>query len=149
MKKLVLEYWTPAVLWLVMMYFFSTDMMSSGETSQFIVPMLTFFFPGLSPAQINLWHGVIRKLAHVTEYFILASLLYRCLTFDHPNRINAKLRTIIFITLAALIDELHQSFTASRTASIVDVGYDCLGGVWALWLITMYELRRLRPRSIL
>ena len=149
MIKLVVEYWTPAIIWLAMMYLFSTDMMSSGETSRFVVPMLTFFFPALSPAQIDLWHGVIRKLAHVTEYFILASLLYRSLTFEHPNRMTAKLRTMTFIVLAALMDELHQSFTASRTASLLDVGYDCLGGVWALWLITMYEVRRLRPRSVL
>ena len=123
--------------------------MSSNETSRFIVPALTFFFPGLSPAEIDLWHGVIRKFAHVSEYFILSVFVYRAMIHEHPDPIDAKLRSIAFIVLAALLDELHQSFTASRTASIVDVGYDCLGAVWALWLITTYEFRRLRPHSVL
>jgi VanZ family protein len=148
-KRLVVEYWTPVIVWLLIMYTFSTDMMSSGETSRFIVPVLTFIFPGISPTEVTVWHGVIRKLAHVTEYFILASLVYRSLKFENPDLIDTRLRTITFILLAALLDEFHQSFTASRQASIVDVGYDCLGGVWALWFITTYEFRRLRPRSFL
>ena len=149
MKRLAFEYWAPILVWLLSMYLFSTDMMSSSETSRFIVPVLTFFFPSLTPAEITFWHAVIRKLGHVAEYFILAGLVYRGLKFENPDLINAKLRTITFIALAALLDEFHQSFTAFRTASIVDVGYDCLGAVWALWLITTYEFRRLRPRSVL
>jgi VanZ family protein len=137
------------LVWLFTMYMFSTDMMSSSETSRFIVPLLTFVFPGLSPAEIQLWHGVIRKFAHITEYFILAVFVYRSMKYEHPDLLDAILRSIAFIVLAALMDELHQSFTPSRTASIVDVGYDCLGGVWALWLITAYEGRRLRPHPVL
>lgn len=149
MKTLIVEYWTPIIVWLLAIFFFSTDVMSSSETSLFVVPVLTFFFPGLSPGEINLWHGVIRKFAHVTEYFILAVFVYRAMIHEHPDPIDAKVRTIAFIVLVALLDELHQRFTASRTASIVDVGYDCLGGVWALWLITTYESRRLRPHPVL
>ena len=149
MHILIVEYWTPLVVWLLMMFFFSTDLMSSSETSKFIVPILTFFFPGLSPSEVTVWHEVIRKLAHIAEYFILAVLVYRSLKYEHPDLINAKLRAIAFVVLVALLDELHQSFTAFRNASIVDVGYDCLGGVWALWVSTTYEARRLRPHSVL
>jgi VanZ family protein len=146
---LVFEYWTPLLVWLLAMFFFSTDMMSSSETSKVIVPILTFLFPGLSPGEITLWHGVIRKLAHIAEYFILAVLVHRSLKYEHPDLIDAKMRAIAFVALVALLDEFHQSFTAYREASIVDVGYDCLGGVWALWVITAYEARRLRPHSVL
>jgi VanZ family protein len=148
-KKLALEYWIPIVIWLFSMYLFSTDMMSSSETSRFIVPFLKFFLRGVSPEGIDFWHAVIRKLAHVTEYFILAILVYRALKFDGFGPVGGRLRTIVFVVLAALFDEFHQSFVASRTATIVDVGYDCLGGVWALWVIAFYEFRRLRPYSLL
>jgi VanZ family protein len=148
-KKLALEYWIPIIIWLFSMYLFSTDMMSSSETSRFIVPLLKFFLRGVSPAGIDFWHAVIRKLAHVTEYFILAILVYRALKFDGFGPVGGRLRTIVFVVLAALFDEFHQSFVASRTATIVDVGYDCLGGVWALWVIAFYEFRRLRPYSLL
>jgi VanZ family protein len=148
-KSPSVEYWAPAVVWLVVMFAFSTDMMSSQETSRFIVPILTFFFPSFSPEEITLWHGVIRKFAHIAEYFLLACLVYRTIRFKYPDLLGSKLRTIAFVTIAALLDEYHQSLTVSRTASIIDVGYDCLGAVWALWLITSYESRRLRPHSVL
>ena len=149
MKKLIVEYWTPLLIWLAAMFFFGTDFMSSGETSRFIVPVLTFIFPALSPGEISLWHGVVRKFAHIAEYFILAMLLYRSLKFENRDPVDARLRTIVFVVLVALTDELHQGFTASRTSSLVDMGYDGLGGVWALWLITTYEGRYLRPHPVL
>ena len=149
MKTLVLEYWTPLLLWLIAIFSFSTDAFSAGETSRFIVPILTFFFPGFSPAEIDLCHTVIRKFSHIAEYFILAVFVYRSLKYDQQDFVAPKLGAAAFVLLAALADEFHQSFTASRGASIVDVGYDCLGGVWALWLITAYEGRRVRSHSVL
>ena len=149
MTRLILEYWAPLLLWLITIFSFSTDAFSSGETSKIIVPILTFLFPHLSAHEIDVWHTVIRKCDHVTEYFILAVLAYRTIQLDRPNLRGAKLWTVVFVLLAALSDELHQLFTASRSASIIDVGYDCLGAVWALWLIRPYETRRLRSHSIL
>jgi VanZ family protein len=146
---LILEYWVPLLAWLITIFFFSTDAFSSGETSKIIVPILTFFFPHLSAHEINAWHDVIRKCAHIAEYFILAVLAYRTIRLDRPDLRRAKLKTAIFVLLAALLDEFHQRFTHSRGASIIDVGYDCLGAVSALLLITTYETGRLRSRSVL
>ncbi|MBI2150643.1 MAG: VanZ family protein [Acidobacteria bacterium] len=149
MKRLVLEYWTPLVVWLVAIFLFSTDTFSSAETSRIIVPFLKFLFPGLSPDDLQTWHGVLRKIAHVAAYFILAVFAYRSLKYGQSDLVQPKVRAMVFVASAALLDEFHQGFTVSRGASIVDVGYDCLGAVWALWLITAYETRRLRPYSVL
>ena len=143
------EYWSPLVVWVLTIFLFSTDNFSSGETSQFIGPFLAFLFPGLSPQQIDIFHAVIRKLAHVTAYFILALLAYRTLRHEQRDLLDAKVWTGVLVLLTALSDEYHQSLTLTRGASIVDVGYDCLGGLWALWLISTYETRRLRSHSIL
>jgi len=148
-KKLALEYWAPLLVWILIIFVFSTDFFSSTETSKIIVPTLTLFFPSLTLQELNLWHGVIRKLGHITEYFILALFTYRSIRYEQPDLAQAKLMTIMFIALAAGFDEIHQRFTAFRTPSPVDVGYDCLGAVCALWLITTYETWRLRTRSVL
>lgn len=137
------------LVWLIVMFLFSTDAFSSNETSKIIVPILKFFFPGLSAAQLDIGHAVIRKLAHITEYFILTIFTYRSIRLDQPDLAQAKLKTITFVVLAASFDEIHQVFTAFRGPSPVDVGYDCLGAVWALWLITTYESWRLRSHSVL
>jgi VanZ family protein len=148
-KKLAVEYWAPLLVWILVIYVFSTDIFSSSETSKIIVPILRFFFPHLAPQELNLWHGVIRKLAHITEYFILALFTYRSIRHEEPDLVQAKLMTIAFVALAASFDELHQKFTAFRTPSPVDVAYDCFGAVCALALITTYETWRLRTRSLL
>src|SRR5207253_589003 len=148
-KRLIVEYWTPLFVWLIVIFFFSTDAFGSGQTSRIIIPLLTFFFPGLSPHELDLWHGVIRKFGHITEYFILAVFTYRSLKHEQPDLVQAKLRTIAFVVFAAMLDELHQRFTAFRGPSLIDVGYDCLGAVSALWLITTYETWRLRSHTIL
>ena len=143
------DYWLPLVVWLVSIFLFSTESFSAGETSHFIVPFLTFLFPTWSPQQLDLGHAVIRKLAHITVYFILALLSYRTLRYEKRDLLDAKVWTGALVLLAALSDEFHQSLTLTREASIVDVGYDCLGALWALWLISTYETRRLRSHSIL
>jgi VanZ family protein len=148
-KRLVIEYWTPIVLWLVVIFFFSTDAFASSHTSRIIVPLLKFSFPSLSESQLDFWHLVIRKFGHISEYFVLAGFTYRSLKQEQPDLSEAKLRTLLIVALAAAVDELHQRSTLFRSASVVDVGYDCLGAVWALWLITAYEARRLRTHSIL
>ena len=161
MRSRFFEYQLPVVLWLLLIYSLSTDAFSTVETSRFIVPALRYVFPALSYEQMEFWHLVIRKLAHMTEYAILAVLAYRCFKNGQidakrkrdsaqPQELgDSRIRTIGFVLMAALMDEWHQGFTAFRGASIVDVGYDCLGGVCALGLIGLYETWRLRSHSIL
>src|ERR1051325_8540035 len=100
-----LEYQLPVLLSLLMMFFFSTDAFSAGETSKFIVPALTFLFPGISPPQIDFWHVVIRKSGHITEYCILSLLAYRCFASEQANPVYSRARTITFILMAASLDE--------------------------------------------
>ena len=143
------EYQLPILMWLVITFIFSTDAFSANETSRIIDPVLSYLFPTFSFQQIHFWHLAIRKCGHITEYFILALLAYRYLRYEEADLIETRVKTIAFILVAALLDEWHQWFTAYRGPSIVDVGYDCLGAVWALWLINIYETRYLHSHSIL
>jgi VanZ family protein len=147
-KTFVLEYWTPLLVWLIAIFQASTDRYAAGETSRFIGPLLLFLFPGLAPHDVEFWHAVIRKCAHVGAYFILAFLAYRCCK-SQMHLVDAKVRAGMLVLLTALLDEFNQSFTISRGGSLLDVGYDCLGGVSALWLMTTYETRRIRSYSVL
>jgi VanZ family protein len=148
-KRLATEYWLPLILWLVVIFTFSTDAFASSETSRIITPALHLLFPSLSTLQLEFWHEELRKLGHITEYFVLALLTYRALRQYKSDLIHAILRTLSFAVFAGTFDELHQRFTLFRTASPVDIGYDCLGAVMALLLISTYEYRRLRTHSVL
>lgn len=152
MKRLAIETWLPVLLWLCVIFLLSTDAFAAGRTAGIIISLLRFFFPGISLEDFNLWHSAIRKSGHITEYFVLAVLTYRSLkqeSFDLTTRTVTKLHTLFLVVLAATFDEIHQGFTLFRTASPIDVGYDSLGAVWALRLITTYETRRLRTYPVL
>lgn len=67
----------------------------------------------------------LKKTAHLIEYAILFILLFRASK-------NVKLSFLILV-FYALSDELHQSFTNGRDASLRDVFIDSLGGYLGLW----------------
>lgn len=116
------------IFWMVLIFFFSTDAGSFSTTSHYIDPILRFFYPEISSREIYLTHGIVRKLAHLIEYAILS-----CLWFIALNRgrrrwsVGSALWALGFSILYASLDEFHQAFVRSRTASLMDIGIDTAG----------------------
>ncbi len=134
--------WLPLIAWMVVIFVFSTDTFSADNTGGLIKSVLRFLFPSMSVSQLHFWHGVIRKAGHVTEYAILGFLAWRVFVVQPWAGPKPKLFAVAFVLVFALSDELHQMFVASRTGSLVDVGYDFMGG-----FITVMMLPRSRHES--
>lgn len=108
----------------------STGVLASDETGRFILPLLRWLLPGPPTTTLDLLHGAIRKLGHVTEFAILAVLWYRGLIWGRQARRPGAALTAFALTLAfAGLDEVHQAFVATRTGSVTDVGWDGLGAL--------------------
>jgi VanZ family protein len=120
---------------MVVIFFFSTDTFSGANTGGLIQGILKSLFPSLSVLELQFWHAVIRKAGHVTEYSILGFLAWRTLSGYPWAGPRAKLLAGTFVLVFALSDEFHQLFVASRTGSLIDVGYDFLGGLIMLALL--------------
>jgi VanZ family protein len=136
--------WLPVLLWAAVISSLSTDTFSAEHTSRIIVPVLHWLFPHASMASIETVHFLIRKSAHFTEYFILSLLLMRALR-GHGEGWNLRLAiwAIAISAVYAGLDEFHQSFVPSRTASPWDslldtVGASCAQIAW--WIVA--KLRR-------
>lgn len=127
------RYWVPVIMAMVYIYWMSTDAFALPRTSRIIEPIIRFFSPHISRSDMLMIHGVIRKLAHVTEYFILGILLFRAFRAGSQERRwwRWALSSLAVVALYAAGDEMHQYYVSTRTASLVDVGYDMLGGVLA------------------
>ena len=138
----ITHYWIPVFLMLLIQFTFSTSAFSSDETSRYIVPLLKFLMRNATPEQLQFWHHVVRKAAHVTEYCILGLLVYRAFQVDILNPWKLRILTIVFVAVAASFDEFHQSFVPSRGSSIIDVGWDCIGGLIALMLLWIWSAFR-------
>ena len=133
--KQFFKYWLPLGIWLALMFIGSTDLFSAEHTSRFIVPMLLWLKPGMSPLTIRAIMYGIRKCAHVSEYAVLALLLWRALRSTRRLRANwASLSGLVVLGCAvfAASDEFHQSFVKSRTPSVRDVFLDISGAILGL-----------------
>lgn len=126
----------PALIWAGLIFMFSTNVFSAGNTGGILADLLRYFFSALSDDNIQLIHTLIRKLGHFSEYFILAVLILRALRQETGEKLQTP-RLALGLGLTALYavsDEFHQAFVPSRTASIADVLLDIFGGICGtLW----------------
>ena len=138
-----MAYWLPVAAWMLLIFIGSTDLLSSQHTSRFIGPLLRWLIPGISEASLERAHLIVRKCGHVTEYGVLAWLLWRARRKPamNPPRPWLWAEAAFALCVAAAYagtDEIHQSFSPSRYASVEDVLIDTLGAgvglllVWAL-----------------
>ena len=131
--KSFFKYWFPVILWVGCIFWMSTGTFAASNTSIILEPILRFLMPNISMREVHLIHEVIRKLSHVTVYFVLGLLLFRA--FRNDSNDMKTWRWILYSVLALAIfaagDEFHQSFVSTRNASLVDVGIDTLGGFLA------------------
>ena len=141
-----LKYWVPVFIWLGVVFAGSTDIFSTEQTSRYLVPFLRWLDPQISVSTIVTIHFALRKLGHLTEYAVLAGLLWRALR--SARNLRAKMSTLfvgvwVACAIFAASDEFHQSFLASRTASPHDVVIDVCGALIGILLCLMFSRRRL------
>ena len=125
----------------------STDLMSADHTSRIIVPLLHWLFPTISGLTLLQVEFFIRKAAHVSEYAVLAVLLYRAFvhTVFQSRRALSAGSVLLSCAAYAASDEFHQSFVPSRTASLRDVMIDLCGATLAILLYWSIATRRVIP----
>lgn len=145
-------YWLPLILWMGVIFGFSTEHFSGASTGSVFEGLMSQLFPSLAAEWIVGLHLLLRKLGHVTEYAILAILWARALFQSGPWRGelgNVRLLWILgLVVLYAGLDEWHQSWSSLRTGSPLDVLIDGVGGaiglvVWRLHCLWNLQKKRL------
>ena len=133
----LLSRYLPLVAWLAFISFASSDNFNAGNTSRIIGPLILWLFPNTSPETLGVVHFTMRKIAHFTEYAILGFLAARAFRTSPRPAIRQRwfLICATLVVIYALLDEYHQSFVPSRTASIFDSMIDIAGGLTALLIV--------------
>ena len=120
--KKVLTFWFPVILWTSVIFLFSAK--PTPVTSEII------------------WQDfIVKKTAHIIEYAILATLLYRALINSGVVKKDAGIIAIILAILYGVSDEFHQSFTPGREPKVRDIFFDSFGALTAVYLILNYLSR--------
>ena len=135
----------PALLMMYMIFTFSSQ---PGETSSQLSYKVSckiveagdyIFDANLDDWQIDEWANKInfitRKLAHITEYFLLAvAVSFPLYVYGLHGFLLMLVAGIICVGFAAG-DEYHQSFVSGRGPSIKDVGIDSIGVFFGIILV--------------
>src|SRR5437867_9705990 len=120
----------PPLAWTALVAWFSTEGWSGAETASALLALLRWLVPSAGPEQLEACHWLVRETAHAAEYGTLAALWRWALGSREAWR--GWLAPLGLSILIAALDELHQSTTLTRTASLVDVLLDSAGAAAAL-----------------
>lgn len=113
--------WAAVILWMAVIYYFSDQ-------------------PDLKSSLPTLWDFIFRKIAHVSEYFVLTYLIFLAMRDSfHSSEIKIFFISFAFPFVYALFDEFHQTFVFSRHASLLDVGVDAVGIIAFIILMKKYK----------
>lgn len=104
----ILKFWLPPILWGLIIFSFSS-------------------FPVATATEIYWKDFIIKKTAHIIEYGILATLLYRAIVNSEVDKKKAMWISVLIAFLYGLTDEFHQSFTPGREPKLRDVIIDTTG----------------------
>jgi VanZ family protein len=123
------------LLWLALVLVMGTAYFSTFHTGAFVLPLLKTLAPGASSAKLHAVHMVLRKLAHLAEYAVLALLWFRALLQGTGRTLRAAAWIALAICLAcALVDETHQATIPTRSGSVRDFLVDVSGAAGVLIL---------------
>jgi VanZ family protein len=141
----------PAILWMTIIFLGSSDMLSAEHTSRFLVPFLRWLDPQISFAALFAIQLGIRKLGHLTEYAILATLLWRALRGGTRWQMKMSILFLVAVLACGIFaasDEFHQSFVPSRTSSPQDVMIDICGALLGLAVCWMLARRKIAAVTV-
>jgi VanZ like family len=147
------QQWIPAVIWLGIIGFESTDLMSSEHTGSILYNVLTRLFGPIDIFAFLEWHHYLRKGGHVFGYAVLSYLLFRAwrATLPHASAAFWSLSwagiALVMTALVASLDEWHQMFIPSRTGTIRDVLLDSTAALGAQILIWIFLRNRNRNQE--
>jgi VanZ family protein len=146
-----LRAWWPAMAWAGVIFSLSTDLFSAEKTGLILEPIFRRLLPTMTGELFETIHYAVRKSAHFTEYFVFCLLIYRGVRGGRGGwRWTWGIAALFCAAGYSILDEIHQAFVASRTASAYDSLLDSAGAFVAfgvLWL--WFRVRRDRANGLL
>ena len=129
------KYLILTILWMLFIFVMSqTPGNDSSKQSNFIVDIIIHILP-ITRDTLSF---IVRKCAHMTEYAILAFLIYK--TIVHIEK--SLVKSFIFTFLYACTDEFHQLFIAGRAGQFRDVCIDSTGALFMILIIYIINKRK-------
>jgi VanZ family protein len=156
--KVVLRYWVPTLIMLVLIAIESSDRLSAQHTGMWLAWLLKHLGKIIPAEQLNWLNIALRKSGHVIGYATLSALFFRAQRgtwreirniswseFVLSWRASWAISSIFFTAIVAIADEMHQKTIASRGGSWHDVLLDTCAAVAAqalIWIVLKLKAPR-------
>lgn len=122
---------------------------ASGAFSAWVKDLFARLFGWQSADQDPAGHGLLRKLAHFTEFFLLGLDLSWLMHMLRRKKWEAALFALGCGFLVACTDETIQRFVPGRGPGWADVGIDTLGVALGTGLLLLIILSKQRKTKLL
>ncbi|MCR8635912.1 VanZ family protein [Paenibacillus radicis (ex Xue et al. 2023)] len=163
-RRMTLTHWVPTLIVMAVIFVLSSQSyeQQSIKTQLTLAVHRTILNDYLSSIQIHygsltidgykdgpggVLEFILRKLAHVIEYFLLSITLLRGIRCTTKLRLsNAIMITVLISVSFAITDEIHQLYSIDRGSRPQDIVIDSLGvliGILAYGLVAKRKKRRL------
>lgn len=131
--------WCLLLLWMSVIFIMSNQPAEiSNSQSDFVIKLFGFLGINLNEHFGDLASLIVRKGAHITEYFILFLLAYRVISIYIQKR-SSRIYSLLFVFLYACSDEIHQHFVPGRAMALKDVFIDTSGAIIGVIITTYYN----------
>lgn len=138
--------WAPPVLWMALILLASSDSLGAPRTESWLRRILAAIFTTLPPEKLHILHILLRKAGHLAAYAVLGWLSYRSARGPFPAAPHWSRRAAVyalgFSLATAILDELHQVLTETRSGSAWDVALDMAGVLLAFAVIRVASRRK-------
>ena len=122
-------WWIILFLWMGIIFYMSHQPGNiSSQQSDLVLKILESIGINLTSSLGEFSTLLIRKVAHVSEYFILCYLFIK-VTEQYFDSKKAIIFAIIFTVTYAISDEIHQYFIPGRAMAITDIIIDSIGAI--------------------
>lgn len=159
-NKNIIIYWILVIIWLGIIFFFSnkeaiqSDNQSKGLINKIVkitikitdrIGITNNITEERQHQIIEKLNPYVRKIAHMTEYFILTLLTIFALKGTGVTGKKVFVISLLLCFLYAAGDEYHQTFVDNRTGQFSDVLIDTFGGVFGCFI--MYIIYKIKVKN--
>lgn len=107
-RKKIIYSWLLVILWMGVIFYFSS-------------------LPDLKSTLSSSWDLIFRKIAHISEYFVLTYFFIGAFLGHKIGKNNALILSVVLAIIYSISDEYHQTFIVGRSGKMEDVLIDSVG----------------------
>lgn len=146
-NKSKIIYLTLLIIWMGIIFIMSNQPAQvSDNQSGLVIRILAYIGINVSDAFGDMANFIVRKVAHFTEYMILAYLVFNVLEFYCESKKKVIIYSILFVFIYASSDEIHQYFVPGRECAFRDIVIDTLGGITSTLITNL--MKKLRVEKL-